>query len=53
MAEINCDNNCGTCSNWECRCQDCFSLIADDNGEWYCDEFSLPCSFIKECGEYN
>ena len=33
------------------QCIDCICLVADENGNWICDELQKLCSEVKKCPE--
>lgn len=49
-----CINNCDVSFFFETykqRCQDCMALVADDDGDWSCDEAGCKCKEVDRCPE--
>lgn len=34
-------------------CRDCVCLVADNEGNWICDELQIPCEIVDICPEDN
>lgn len=49
---MSCNLNCGKCSDYKCKCADCFCLVEGEHGEWFCDEHEKPCEEVETCCEW-
>lgn len=36
---------------YKLRCQDCWALVEDNDGDWACDETGCKCKDVEECPE--